>query len=55
MFEIVDRFKVKRKEPFPRDDPWSSEAADIDFATYGGKDVWKGINENVTNAIGDAW
>ncbi len=39
MSEIVDRFKVKRKEPLPhgRSKSWPSEAADIDLATYEGK------------------
>ena len=40
MSEIVDRFKVKRKEPLPhgRSKSWPYEAsADIDLATYEGK------------------
>lgn len=37
--DIVDRYKVERKEPMPpgRKEPWPSEAAGIDLATYEGK------------------
>jgi adenylate cyclase len=37
--DIVDRYKVERKEPMPpgRKEPWPSEAAGIDLAAYEGK------------------
>lgn len=37
--DIVDRYKVERKEPIPpgRKEPWSSEVVGIDLATYEGK------------------
>jgi adenylate cyclase len=37
--DIVDRYKVERKEPIPpgRKEPWPSEAVGIDLATYEGK------------------
>lgn len=37
--DIVDRYKVERKKPMPpgRKEPWPTEAASIDLATYEGK------------------